>query len=62
MSKRIKAKIITIGYVDTESQPQYWVFDFENREGGCAIEITKEGIVYYGGYTVDELRKIASCH
>lgn len=60
MSKRIKAKIITVGYVDVDGQPKNWGFDFEDQEGGVGVEITGESIIYCGGYTVDELREIAS--
>lgn len=55
---RVKAKILQVGYIDSNDQPQGWAFDCDNDAVG--IEIGDDGTLYWGGYSVEELRRIAS--
>jgi hypothetical protein len=52
-----KAKIETVGYVDSNGQPQGWTFNGEGRNV-AGIEVDN-GTVYWCGYSVDELKEIA---
>lgn len=56
----MKAKILQIGYVDRGDNglvdvPKRWVFDCRNKVNGIDM---KDGVVLYGGYTVQELKDI----
>lgn len=53
---RIKAEIINIGTVDEDGQPKNFCFDCSNGAAGIDIDGDQ---VYFGGYSVDELRAIA---
>ena len=51
----MKAKILTIGFIDQDGRPKGWNFD------GMGVvpfmEVTEEGILYCG-YTIEELIEI----
>lgn len=59
MSQRHKAKILQIGTVDENDVAHDWCFAGEGK--GAAHEIT-DGVVYIGGYTIEELRETARRH
>lgn len=59
MSERVKAKIIQIGSFDDNGLPTGWGFHFEDANG-IGMACIEDGVVYFGGYTIEELHKIAS--
>lgn len=56
-----KIKIVSIGGFDDDKPDSRWVFDGSSRPKSVGIYYSKDWYLI-GGYTVDELRKIANEH
>tara|TARA_R110000787_G_scaffold272587_1_gene380061 strand:- start:464 stop:676 length:213 start_codon:yes stop_codon:yes gene_type:complete len=54
-----KLIITTIGNFDAEGKPVWWQFDGSSHSNSVGKYIDYEkGIELYGGYTIEELKKI----
>jgi len=53
--KSMKAKILTIGFIDQDGRPKGW--NFNGMGVVPSVEVTEEGILYCG-YTIEELTEI----
>lgn len=57
MEEKPKAKIVKVGIV-VNGQPMFWSFDCQDKVP--AIEITAEGQVLTGGYSIEKLQQISN--
>ena len=51
----MKAKIIKVGYINSEDCPVGFVFDCDSSIPGISIQ--DNGEILYGGWTVQELKE-----
>ena len=56
--RRLKARIERVGGFDGYGLPINWVMDCGGEAIGC--EITSDGQMFLGGYSISELRGIAA--